>query len=68
MKCVVCQLNEAETTDCRCRFCVGKPYQAIIKSEHYRKSYQPWKHLYDKCPDCGVPFMYQNLNCPNHEK
>ncbi len=25
MKCVICKLNEAITTDCRCENCIGKP-------------------------------------------
>ena len=25
MKCNICGLNEATTTDCRCKFCIGKP-------------------------------------------
>jgi hypothetical protein len=32
MRCKICHINEAETTDCRCQFCISKPQNFIYKN------------------------------------
>ena len=57
MLCKICKINEAETTDCRCRFCIGKQERYLYKNNQW---FSVGENEADKLSSDGVATPEEN--------